>query len=135
MTNMTNMNWVAAVMLLAVLQSLIFGGLVSKARGQYKVPAPAMSGNEVFERYFRVHYNTNEQLLIFLPSLWLFGLYVSATWAAVLGAIYLVGRVVYAIGYINAAEKRGAGFGISAGPTVILLLGALFGVIRAIVAG
>jgi glutathione S-transferase len=128
------MNWVAAVMLLAVLQSLVFGGLVAKARGQYKVPAPAISGNEVFERYFRVHYNTNELLLVFLPSLWLFGLYLSATWAAALGGIYLVGRVMYAIGYISAPEKREMGFGLSAGPTVILLLGALFGVIRAIVA-
>ena len=129
------MNWVAAVMLLAVLQSLVFGGLVAKARGQYKVSAPAISGNEVFERYFRVHYNTNELLLIFLPSLWLFGLYLSATWAAVLGGIYLVGRVVYAVGYISAPEKREMGFGLSAGPVVILLLGALFGVIRAIVMG
>jgi len=129
------MNWVAAVMLLAVLQSLVFSGLVAKARGQYKVSAPAISGNAMFERYFRVHYNTNELLLIFLPSLWLFGLYLSATWAAVLGGIYLVGRVVYAIGYISAPEKRETGFGLSAGPTVILLLGALFGVIRSIVAG
>jgi len=129
------MNWVAAVMLLAVFQSLVFSGLVAKARAQYKVPAPAISGNADFERYFRVHYNTNEQLMIFLPSLWLFGLYVSATWAAILGAIYLVGRAAYAVGYIKAAEKREFGFGLSAGPTLILLLGALYGVVRAIIGG
>lgn len=129
------MNWVALVMLLAVFQSLAFGGLVGWARGKYKVPAPAITGNEVFERYFRVHYNTNELLIILLPSLWLFGLYLNAMWAAILGAVYLIGRCIYAAGYISAPAKRELGFGLSSASTVLLLLGALFGVIRALLAG
>ena len=123
------MNWVALIVLLAVLQSFVFGGLVGWARGKYKVPAPAITGNDIFERYFRVHYNCNEQLIIFLPSLWLFATYISATWAAILGAIYLVGRVFYAIGYVRSPLQREIGFNMSAIPNGILLLGALYGVI------
>ena len=127
------MNWVSLIMLLAVLQSLAFGGLVARARYKYKVAAPAISGNEIFERYFRVHYNSNEQLLIFLPSLWLFGIYLSAPWASILGAVYLLGRIVYAVGYIHSPKQREIGFILSAIPNAILLIGALFGVTRAIV--
>ena len=127
------MNWVSLIMLLAALQSLAFGGLVAWARGKYKVAAPAISGNEIFERYFRVHYNSNEQLLIFLPSLWLFGVYLSAVWASILGTVYLIGRIVYAVGYIHSPKQRETGFILSAVPNGVLLVGALFGVVSAIV--
>lgn len=126
------MNWVAAVALLAVLQSMAFSFMVGYARGKYKVPAPAVAGNEVFERHFRVHYNTNELLIVFLPVLWLFGLYISPRWAAILGGIYLLGRIVYAIGYVRAPAKREIGFGLSFLPIAVLLLGALIGVGRSL---
>jgi glutathione S-transferase len=126
------MNWVALEVLLAVLQSAVFGGMVAVARSRYKVSAPAISGNEVFERYFRVHYNSNEQLIIFLPSLWLFSTFISLRWAAILGAIYLVGRVIYAVSYIGAPTKRSLGFNMTLFPNVVLLLGALYGVVRAL---
>ena len=128
------MSWVALIALLAVLQSLAFGLMVAYARGKYQVPAPAVSGNEIFERYFRVHYNTNEQLMLFLPALWLFGLYMSTRWAAILGAVYLLGRCIYAAGYISAPRKREAGFGLSFVPTVLLLVGAAIGVVRSLMA-
>jgi glutathione S-transferase len=126
------MNWVAAVALLAVLQSMAFSFMVGYARGKYKVPAPAVAGNEVFERHFRVHYNTNELLIVFLPALWLFGLYISPRWAAILGGVYLLGRIVYAIGYVRAPTKREIGFGLSFLPIAVLLLGALIGVGRSL---
>lgn len=129
------MNWVILIMLLAVLQSIVFGGMVGWARGKYQVPAPAISGNEIFERYFRVHYNTNEQLLVFLPSLWFFATLVSSTWAAILGAVYLAGRIIYAMGYIRDPKAREIGFTMSLVPTFVLLLGSLYGVIRALLAG
>jgi len=124
------MHWVALVALLAALQSFVFGGLVARARGKYQVTAPAVTGNEVFERYFRVHYNSNEQLIIFLPALWIYATYLSAIWAAGLGALYLLGRTIYAIGYVRAPGKRSIGFYISGIPNGILLFGGIAGVVR-----
>jgi len=126
------MAYVHLVIVLALLEFLLFGYAVGRARTRYKVPAPAMSGHEVFDRYFRAHMNTLEQLVVFLPSLWLFAHYIN-TWAAVaLGALFIVGRALYFRGYVQAAESRHAGFVLSAIPNVTLLIGALIGVMRAI---
>ena len=126
------MPYVHLVMLLALLEFLLFGYAVGHARIRYNVRAPAMSGHEVFDRYFRAQMNTLEQLVVFLPSLWLFARYIN-TWAAVaLGTLFIVGRALYFRGYVQAAESRHAGFVLSAIPTVTLLIGALIGVIRAI---
>ena len=76
------MEFVAFVIALALLEYAIFGMLVGWARGKYGVVAPATSGHPVFERYFRVHMNTLEQLVAFVPAMWLFGTYVNPTWAA-----------------------------------------------------
>jgi len=48
------MPYVDIVTALAVLQVPVFGFRVGKARGRYGVKAPAITGNETFERYFRV---------------------------------------------------------------------------------
>jgi len=125
------MMWVTAVILLALIEFLVLGMLVGRARAKYAIAAPAVTGNEMFERYFRVHYNTLEHLIVFIPAIWFFGTYVSPLWASVLGVVYLIGRIVYAIGYIKAPEKRGAGMGLSMLPNVILVLGALIGSVRA----
>ncbi len=111
----------------ALLQFLVFGVLVARARIQYQVKAPAITGHPVFERYFRVHYNTLEQLVAFVPGAWLFGTYVSPTWAAGLGVLYLVARVVYLAGYVADPGKRGVGFGLSMLPTLVLVIGGLVG--------
>ena len=126
------MAYVHLVIVLALLEFLLFGYAVGRARTRYKVPAPAMSGHEVFDRYFRAQMNTLEQLVVFLPSLWLFAHYINA-WAAVaLGLLFIVGRALYFRGYVQAAESRHAGFVLSAIPNVTLLIGALIGVSRAI---
>lgn len=123
------MHLVALVGLLALLQYLVFGALVGRARGKYGVKAPAVTGHEVFERYFRVQQNTLELLVAFLPALWLFALYVSATWAVGLGAVYLVGRVLFLRGYVADPSKREIGFGLSFLPILVLVVGALIGVL------
>jgi len=126
------MAYVHLVIVLALLEFLLFGYAVGRARTRYQVPAPAMSGHEVFDRYFRAQMNTLEQLVVFLPSIWLFAHYINA-WAAVaLGALFIVGRALYFRGYVQAAESRHAGFVLSAVPSVTLLIGALIGVLRAI---
>ena len=124
------MLWVEIVIALAVLQFVIFGVFVGRARARYQVKAPATTGNEDFERYFRIHYNTLEQLIVFLPGIWLFATHVSARWAAIIGAIYLIGRIVYFRGYAAAADKRHTGSLLSMLPTLVLLVGGLGGLVH-----
>lgn len=126
------MELVAVVIALALVEFVVFGMLVGRARARYGVKAPATSGHEVFERYFRVHYNTMELLVVFVPAIWLFGLYVSPGWAAILGAIYIVGRILYIRGYVADPAKREFGFGMSVGPVFVLLIGALVGAAKAL---
>ena len=101
---------------------------VGRARGKYKIMPPAMSGDENFERVLRVQQNTLEQLVFFLPALWLFSFYVSPLWGAVLGSVWLIGRIIFAWGYYQAAEKRVAGFAISTLSGIGLVLGGLVGI-------
>ena len=117
---------------LALLQFIVFGFKVGKARGRYGIRAPATSGNEAFERYFRVQQNTLEQLIVFLPGLYLFSHYYSPLVAAGIGVIYLVGREVYAMTYVKEPAKREIGYGLTFLPTVVLVLGGLFGAVRAL---
>ena len=122
---------VFVVMLLALLEYLWFSMAVGRARYRYGVKAPATSGNEDFERVYRVQMNTLELLAIFLPALWAFALFVSPMWASVLGLVFIVGRLLYFTGYVKAADKRSVGFGLSMFPTLFLLVGGLFGAARA----
>jgi glutathione S-transferase len=126
------MAYVQLVILLAVFEFLLFGYAVGSARGRYKVPAPAVTGHPVFECYYRVQMNTLEQLIVFLPSILLFARYINAWAAAALGVLFIIGRALYFRGYVQAPESRHAGFVLSAIPNVTLLVGALIGVIRAI---
>jgi uncharacterized membrane protein YecN with MAPEG domain len=127
------MNWVNVVVVAALVQYFVFGALVGRARGKYGVKAPAVSGNELFERYFRVHQNTLEQLIVFIPAIWMFGYYVSGPWGAALGAVFLIGRTIYATTYIRSPDTRSAGFGLTFLPVAVLIVGALIGIIRALV--
>jgi len=125
------MNLVAAVVALALIEFFVFGMLVGRARQTYDVPAPAIAGHPVFDRYMRVHQNTMEQLVIFVPAMWLFATYVSAGVAAALGLLFVIGRVVYLRGYVQDPSKRSVGFAISAIPQMILMLGSVIGAVVA----
>ena len=98
---------------------------VGQARSKHDVPAPTMTGPDEFMRALRVHENTMEGMLLFLPSLWLFALTTHDVWAAVIGIFYPIGRLLYARGYYEAANKRSRGFMVGIITTVVLLLGAL----------
>ena len=113
------------VTLLALFEFVWLGTRVGMARGKFGVSAPATTGNEEFERHYRVHYNTLEQLVLFIPSLWAFGYYVGQFWAAGLGAIYLIGRVIYALAYVKDPASRGLGMLLSVIPCYVMLLGGL----------
>jgi hypothetical protein len=129
------MNLVYVVIGLALAQFLFFGISVGRARGLFNVPAPATTGNEMFERYFRVQMNTLELLVVLIPSLPMFAYYISERWAAALGVVYLVGRFVYFVTYIKDPKKREIGFTLSILPAMILLLGGIGGAVMAIVRG
>jgi uncharacterized membrane protein YecN with MAPEG domain len=98
---------------------------VGMARAKYNVQPPAMTGDPNFERALRVQLNMLEQLILFLPLLWIFSYYVSELWGAILGGIWIVGRILYSWGYYQEAKKRILGFGISGLTVMALLLGTL----------
>lgn len=123
------MNFVHIVAVLAVLQFFFFGILVGRARGKYGIKAPATSGSEPFERAFRVHMNTLEQLVGFLPALLIAGLYWSNAIIACIGAVYLVGRFLYWQLYLANPAKRAAGFLLTVVPTFILSAAAILGAV------
>jgi uncharacterized membrane protein YecN with MAPEG domain len=127
------MAYVDIVTALAVLQFIVFAYKVGGARKRYGVAAPATTGNAIFERHFRVQQNTLEQLIAFLPGLYLFSRYWNPAYAAGLGVLYLVGRELYAATYVKNPARRGAGFGLTFLPVVILLVGALIGAVRSLV--
>jgi glutathione S-transferase len=129
---LVTMLWIALVILLALVECVVFSFLVGKARSRYNVAAPATTGHPAFERTFRVHYNTLELLVVFIPSIWFFGLYLNPRWGAIIGGVFLLGRALYAAGYIRAPEKREIGAGLSFLATAVLLFGALVGVVRAL---
>jgi glutathione S-transferase len=126
------MPFVHVVIALALIEFIVFGFAVGRARVRYQVPAPATTGNEVFERYFRVQMNTLEQLIIFVPSILLFARYFSAYLAAALGALFIIGRALYFRGYVKDPKRREAGFMLSLIPNLVLLIGALIGAVRAL---
>ena len=121
------MELIAIVAALALIEYLVFGFMAGMARGKYKVEAPATAGHPIFERRLRVQTNTLEQLIVFLPGLVLFGRYVSAPIGAILGAIFILGRAVYSIGYVADPAKRSVGFVLSYVPMVLLIFGGLLG--------
>ena len=122
-------NYTALVTLLAISLYFWTGLAVANARQKFGVVAPATTGHTDFERVFRVQQNTLEWMPIFLPLLWLFALYVSDWGAAVLGLVWIVGRIIFIRGYSEAAEKRHRGFFIQGIASGALLLGALAGIV------
>jgi uncharacterized MAPEG superfamily protein len=123
------MDFVAVVALLAVIEYITLSMLTGRARGLYGVKAPATTGHPIFERWYRVQQNTLEQMAAFLPGLFLFASYVSTRWAGILGLVFIVGRLLYARGYIADPEKRGTGFAVGMLATLVLVLGGLIGAI------
>jgi glutathione S-transferase len=125
----------ALATLASILLYFYFGVCVGKARVQLKIPAPATTGDPLFERLYRVQMNTLEWMVIYLPCLWLFGFYVSDSGAGLLGLAWIVGRYLYKRGYEASPEQRGRGFVIQAGATAILFFGVLFNILARIAVG
>ena len=115
----------AIVTLLALLEYSILGVMVGRARQKYGVEAPATTGNPDFERYFRVHENTLESLIVFIPALWIFSLTVNYHFGVALGLLFVIARIIYASGYLSAPAKRAPGAIATFVINAILVLGSL----------
>jgi glutathione S-transferase len=126
------MAWVQLVALLALFEYMGFGTAVGNARARYGIKAPAITGNETFERYFRVQQNTLELLVVFLPALAIAAVYWNPLWVAAIGAVYLVGRLVYFRAYVRDPGQRSLGYGLSIVPVILLAFGATTGAVRAL---
>src|SRR4028118_1044557 len=122
--------WPSLITVSALILYFVVTINVGRARFKHKVSPPQMTGNPDFERVLRVQQNTLEQLILFLPSLWLFSLFISPIWGAGVGTLWMIGRILYAWGYYQAAEKRFIGFGINVLSLLVLLVGSLVGIIR-----
>lgn len=121
------MELVAIVVLASLVQYTIFGALVGKARMKYKVEAPAVSGDPVFERYYRVHMNTLESLVLFVPSIVIFAMYVRADVAAALGVVFIAGRQLYLRAYVKDPKSRELGYILTILPSAVLAIGGIIG--------
>jgi glutathione S-transferase len=118
---------------LALLVYLVLGFLVGAARGKFNVPAPASSGHPEFDKRYRVHMNTLEQLAMFLPAVFLAVPVLGDTVTAAIALVWSLGRIIYARAYFADAAKRGPGFGLTFFPTLILIGAAGYGAVRALI--
>lgn len=123
------MNYIHIVTLLALMQYFYFGFCVARARAKYGVYAPAVSGNEHFERAFRIQANTLEQMVVFLPALYIAAFYWNEILIAAIGAVYLAGRFLYRRAYTADPKTRAAGFLLTVAPTFILMAAGLAGAV------
>jgi glutathione S-transferase len=129
------MEAIAIITGLAVIQVFWFAFEVGKSRQAHSIAAPAMTGNTEFERVVRVHQNTVEQLVIFLPGLWMFAYFINPNGAAAVGVVYLVARIIYRSGYRKDPKDRSKGFGLTALSMMVLVLGGMGGAIWRLIQG
>lgn len=129
------MEAIAIITILALMQAYVFAIQVGQARVKHGVKAPSTSGHDDFDRMYRVHQNTMEQLILFVPALWVFGLYVHALAGAGIGLVFIIGRFIYRGAYLKDPASRSLGFGLGAVALGILMLGGLIGAVMSYMAG
>ena len=111
------------------------GYVVGQARGKWQVPAPASSGHPEFDKRNRVHLNTLEQLVLFVPAAMLAAPVFGDLITAAIGIVWSVGRIVYARAYYAEPGTRSLGFLMTLIPTFVLMIGAIVGAVRVLLAG
>jgi glutathione S-transferase len=122
------MEYAVIIISIALLQYIFFTGRAGFARGKYEVKAPKTDGNDTWEILFRVQQNTMEQLVIFIPGMIAFSIYVSEVWVLLPGILFVVGRQVYSHLYIKNPDSRGPGMVLSFFSNIALVLATLIGI-------
>lgn len=123
------MEYVVIVIVITLIEYIVFGILVGRARGKYNCPAPAITGDPIFERFYRVQQNTMEQLVIFLPAITIYGYYGNPMIAAGVGMVFPVARLIYLQAYVSDPKKRSVGFTLGFIATAFLLIAGLVAVV------
>ena len=124
------MEYATLIVLLALLQYTWFTMRTGMGREKYNIKAPACSGDETWERLFRVQQNTLEQLIVFIPACYAFAWFLSPLWALILGVVFIVGRFLYSAEYVKEPKTRALGMILTFLPNAALMVGALFGLIK-----
>ncbi len=125
------MNAIITITVLSLMQYFFFGALVGKARAALGINAPRMEGSEAFECLVRVHLNTMERLVMFMPLLWMASRFWNPLWVSAAGALFLVARVLYWRGYVRSPERRKVGNILTVVAIALLLLANLAGLGKA----
>ena len=118
--------------ILALVVYFSLAAIVGQARAKFNVPAPASGGHPEFDKRYRVQMNTLEQLALFLPAVWLAAPVLGDLVTAIVALVWSLGRIVYARAYYGDPAKRSAGFGLTMLPTLVLIVAAAWGAIRAL---
>lgn len=126
---MEAMGPIAIVTILALAQFVLFALQVGGMRGKHGVKAPAIAGHPEFERMFRIQQNTMEQLVAFIPALWIYGYFVNPLWGAGMGLVFIVGRFIYRAAYLQDPARRSTGFTVTFLPTAVMLVWSLVAII------
>lgn len=118
------------VTFLVLAQYTLFGIQTAQTRGKHGLSAPAQTGHPEYERMNRVHLNTEEQLVMFLPALWTYAYFVNPTYSVVFGLVFIIGRFVYRSAYLKDPQSRSVGFALTFIPTATMLIWTLVVVVR-----
>ena len=127
------MEYATLIVLLALLQYVWFTARVGITRGKYKIEAPSCEGDESWERRFRVQQNTMEQLIVLIPASFAFAYYLSPVWVLLPGGLFIIGRFLYSAEYLKDPKTRAPGMMVTMLANVILVLGALFGLVKGMI--
>jgi glutathione S-transferase len=124
--------YTAGVTLLVLLLYFVLAGRAGQARSKYGIKAPAVTGNIHYECAYRVQMNTLEQMVFFIPAMWLYALFLNDVGAAVSGLLWIAARIYYAISYTRDPQTRGPGALATVAVQVLVFLGAAYGVVKAL---
>lgn len=113
------------IVMLVLVEYIYFTMRVGLNRDKLGIDAPKTTGDERFERLFRVQQNTMEQLIIFIPATYAFAIYVSETWVWLPGALFIIGRFLYSGEYVKEPKTRVPGMAMTLLANAALVIGAL----------